>query len=127
LGANATSNDRVIRKCIFADGVQSCQLVMGYTSLAEGSVWNSYPTHTHTRRSEIYMYFDMPEDRIVSHFAGQPTATRHIFVRNEQAVISPPWSVHFGCGTGNYRFIWAMAGENLTYDDMDPAPPSVLR
>ncbi|MDR2862453.1 MAG: 5-dehydro-4-deoxy-D-glucuronate isomerase [Puniceicoccales bacterium] len=127
LGAQATANDRVIRKCIFADGVQSCQLVLGYTSLAEGSVWNSYPTHTHTRRSEIYLYFDLPENGLVAHFAGRPDATRHIFVRNEEAVLSPPWSVHFGCGTANYRFIWAMAGENLTYDDMDPAPPAVLR
>jgi 4-deoxy-L-threo-5-hexosulose-uronate ketol-isomerase len=127
LGGLETANDRVIRKCIFADGVQSCQLVLGYTSLAVGSVWNSYPTHTHTRRSEIYLYFDLPENGLVSHFAGQPDSTRHIFVRNEEAVLSPPWSVHFGCGTGNYRFIWAMAGENLTYDDMDPAPPAVLR
>ncbi|MDR3229478.1 MAG: 5-dehydro-4-deoxy-D-glucuronate isomerase [Puniceicoccales bacterium] len=127
LGASGTSNDRIIRKCIFADGVQSCNLVMGYTSLAEGSVWNSFPTHTHTRRSEIYLYFDLPGDRLVAHFAGQPDATRHIFVRDEEAVLSPPWSVHFGCGTGNYRFIWAMAGENLTYDDMDPAPPTSLR
>jgi len=127
LGGLATSNDRVIRKCIFTEGVQSCQLVMGYTSLEVGSVWNSYPTHTHSRRSEIYLYFDLPGDRLVAHFAGEPDATRHVFVRNEEAVISPPWSVHFGCGTGNYRFIWAMAGENLLYDDMDPAPPVSMR
>jgi 4-deoxy-L-threo-5-hexosulose-uronate ketol-isomerase len=127
LGASGTANERVIRKCIWEGGAASCNLVMGYTSLAEGSVWNSFPTHTHTRRSEIYLYFDLPGDRLVAHFAGQPDATRHVFVRNEEAVLSPPWSVHFGCGTGNYRFIWAMAGENKTYNDMDPAAPASLR
>lgn len=126
LGDVKTANVRTVRKCIFAAGVQSCQLVMGFTTLAEGSVWNTFPPHTHNRRSEIYLYFDQP-GRVVAHFVGEPQHTRHVFVGDEQAVLSPPWSVHCGCGTGAYRFIWAMAGENLIYDDMDPAPVLELR
>lgn len=126
LGAVATANVRTVRKCVFAAGVQSCQLVMGFTTLAEGSVWNTMPPHTHNRRSEIYLYFDQP-GRVVAHFLGEPQHTRHVFVANEQAVLSPPWSIHCGVGTGAYRFIWAMAGENLVYDDMDPAPVLELR
>lgn len=126
LGATATANVRTVRKYIYANGVKSCQLVMGCTSLAEGSVWNTMPPHTHNRRSEIYLYFDQPE-RVVAHFLGEPQHTRHVFVAEGQAVLSPPWSVHCGVGTGAYRFIWAMAGENLVYDDMDPAPVATLR
>jgi 4-deoxy-L-threo-5-hexosulose-uronate ketol-isomerase len=126
LGEVKTANVRTIRKCIFAAGIQSCQLVMGYTTLEEGSVWNTFPPHTHNRRSEIYLYFDQP-GRVVAHFVGEPQHTRHVFVGDEQAVLSPPWSVHCGVGTGAYRFIWAMAGENIIYDDMDPAPVLELR
>ena len=126
LGEQKTANVRTIRKCIFANGIRSCQLVMGFTTLEEGSVWNTFPPHTHNRRSEIYVYFDMP-GRAVAHFLGEPQHTRHVFICEGEAVLSPPWSVHCGCGTGAYRFIWAMAGENLIYDDMDPAPVAELR
>lgn len=118
LGSQATANQRVIRKYIHGAGIQSCQLVMGFTTLAEGSVWNSFPPHTHNRRTEIYCYFDMP-DQILAHFMGEPAATRHLFVHNEQAVLSPEWSIHAGCGSGAYKFIWGMAGENQAFDDMD--------
>lgn len=127
LGDTATANKRTIYKYIFLEGIQSCQLVMGLTLLAEGSVWNTMPAHTHTRRMEAYFYFDVPQDQGVVHFMGEPAETRHLFVANHEAVISPPWSIHSGCGTAAYGFIWGMAGENLVYSDMDPAPLADLR
>lgn len=127
MGDAATSNKRTIYKYIHLDGIQSCQLVMGLTVLEEGSVWNSVPPHTHTRRMEVYFYFDVPDQHRVFHFMGEPQQTRHLSMTNHDAVISAPWSVHFGCGTSNYGFIWGMAGENQTFTDMDPAPVNSLR
>jgi 4-deoxy-L-threo-5-hexosulose-uronate ketol-isomerase len=126
LGTQATANQRVIRQYIHENGIQSCQLVMGYTELIEGSVWNTFPPHTHNRRTEIYHYFDM-EDRVLAHFMGEPTATRHLFLQNEQTVLSPSWSIHSGCGQGSYKFIWGMAGENQLFTDMDAIKPTDLR
>jgi len=126
LGTQAAANQRVIRQYIHEKGIPSCQLVMGFTELAEGSVWNTFPPHTHNRRSEIYFYFDLGE-RVLAHFMGEPAATRHLFIHNEQSVLSPPWSIHAGCGQGNYKFIWGMAGENQTFTDMDAANPADLR
>ena len=127
LGSQATANQRKIYQYIHAGGIKSCQLVMGFTELAEGSVWNTMPPHTHSRRTEIYFYFDVAKDNIIAHFMGPPDNTRHLFVQNEQAVLSPSWSIHCGCGTSAYRFIWAMAGENQTFDDMDKVSPTELR
>ena len=119
LGTLESSNHRTINKFILPGQVESCQLVMGMTHLEPGSVWNSMPCHTHDRRMEVYMYFDLPEDAYVMHLMGQPQETRHIVMHNKQAVISPSWSIHAGCGTQNYTFIWGMAGENQAFDDMD--------
>lgn len=119
MGALASSNKRTIYKYIHPQGVKSCQLVMGMTILEEGSVWNTMPSHTHDRRMEVYLYFNLPEDAVVFHFMGKPDETRHIIVRNEEAVISPSWSIHSGCATCNYTFIWGMAGENQEFSDMD--------
>jgi 4-deoxy-L-threo-5-hexosulose-uronate ketol-isomerase len=126
LGSQATANQRVIRQYIHENGIQSCQLVMGFTELAEGSVWNTFPPHTHNRRTEIYFYFDM-EERVLAHFMGAPSATRHLFIQNEQSVLSPSWSIHSGCGQGSYKFIWGMAGENQQFTDMDAINPADLR
>jgi 4-deoxy-L-threo-5-hexosulose-uronate ketol-isomerase len=119
LGSITNSNERTIYKYIHTGGIRSCQLVMGMTLLKPGNMWNTMPCHTHNRRSEVYFYFDMPEDGVVFHLMGEPQETRHIVVRNEQAVISPSWSIHSGVGTSNYTFIWGMAGENQTFEDMD--------
>lgn len=127
MGEMAQSNKRTIRKYIHPDGVKSCQLVMGMTTLETGSVWNTMPVHTHQRRMEAYFYFELPDDQIVFHFMGEPTETRHIVVRNEEAVLSPSWSIHSGAGTVSYTFIWGMVGENQTFTDMDGVPMSELK
>jgi len=120
LGAVESINQRAIRKHIWTGGVKSCQLVMGFTELAEGSAWNTMPAHTHMRRSEVYLYFNVAEGDRVFHMMGPGTETRHLVVANREVVVSPGWSVHAGVGTRNYSFCWGMGGENQTYDDMDP-------
>ncbi len=127
LGSPETSNKRTIRQYIMPNTTGTNQLVMGMTALEPGSVWNSMPCHTHTRRMEAYLYFDLDPAHRVFHFMGQPQETRHILVANEQAVISPNWSIHCGCGTSNYAFVWAMAGDNVEFTDMDAAPVDSLR
>ena len=127
MGAPETANRRVIYKYIYAEGIQSCQLVMGLTQLRPGSVWNTMPTHTHDRRTEAYLYFDLPPDQRVLHLMGEPQQTRPLWVSNEQAILSPPWSIHSGCGTAAYSFVWGMAGENREYTDMDAVPLDALR
>ncbi len=126
LGTVADANRRTIFKYIHPGGIKSCQLVMGFTRLQEGSVWNTMPPHTHTRRSEIYLYFNLGPKRVM-HFMGQPQDTRHLVVADRQAVISPSWSIHCGCGTGAYTFCWAMGGENQTFEDMDSVAVEKLR
>ena len=127
LGTQAECNRRTIQKYIHPDGVKSCQLVIGVTELEDGSVWNTMPPHTHARRSEIYMYFDLGPGRRVVHFMGTPQQTRHLIMADRQVVVSPSWSIHCGCGTGAYSFCWGMGGENQTFEDMDPAPLDQLR
>jgi 4-deoxy-L-threo-5-hexosulose-uronate ketol-isomerase len=119
LGTLETANHRQINKLMVNSVLPTCQLQMGMTELKTGSVWNTMPAHTHNRRMEVYLYFEVPEDQAVCHFMGEPEETRHIWMKNEQAVISPPWSIHSGAGTSNYTFVWGMAGENLDYGDMD--------
>ena len=127
LGDAATSNKRVINQFIHPDVLKTCQLSMGMTVLESGSVWNTMPAHTHERRMEVYMYFEVPEDQVVFHMMGQGQETRHIVMQNEQAVISPSWSIHAGAGTASYTFIWAMGGENQAFDDMDVIPTTQLK
>ncbi|WP_299288454.1 5-dehydro-4-deoxy-D-glucuronate isomerase [uncultured Mucilaginibacter sp.] len=127
MGSVETANERTIYRYIHLDGIKSSQLVMGLTILKTGSVWNTMPAHTHTRRMEAYFYFDVPPEHRVIHLMGEPTETRHLLVANHEAIISPPWSIHSGCGTANYGFIWGMAGENLVYSDMDGVAIGDLR
>ncbi len=127
LGGPATSNERILRRMIHPGTMPTCQVVMGVTSLQPGSVWNSMPPHTHLRRSEVYLYFGVPQGQAVFHFMGQPQETRHLVMHEGDAVLSPPWSIHCGCGTTNYSFIWGMGGENQVFSDMDPAPVGELR
>jgi 4-deoxy-L-threo-5-hexosulose-uronate ketol-isomerase len=127
LGSPERSNHRKIAKYIHADGAKSSQLVMGVTELMPGSVWNTMPAHTHFRRTEIYLYFNLAEDAVVVHLVGEPSETRHLIVRDQEIALSPTWSVHSGCGTSNYTFCWAMGGENQDYTDMQPVDMRELR
>lgn len=127
LGSMETSNERQINQLLIKEVVETCQLQMGMTELKPGSVWNTMPAHTHNRRMEAYFYFQVPEKQAVCHFMGQPDETRHIWMQNEQAVLSPSWSIHSAAGTSNYIFIWGMAGENLDYSDMDVRQPNELK
>lgn len=126
-GDKRFANERVINQFIHPDVLETCQLSMGLTQLSEGSVWNTMPSHTHERRMEVYTYFEIPEDQAVIHMMGQPKEIRPIVMQNFDAVISPSWSIHSGCGTANYTFIWAMGGENQAFDDMDNLKPNELR
>ena len=126
LGSLESSNERQINQLLVKEVVPTCQLQMGMTELKPGSVWNTMPAHTHNRRMEAYFYFEVPEDQAICHFMGQPDETRHIWMKNEQAVLSPSWSIHSAAGTTNYIFIWGMAGENLDYTDMDIVQPNEL-
>jgi len=127
LGDSKYANKRILNKLIVNSIVETCQLQMGITELVEGNVWNTMPVHTHERRMEAYFYFDLEEGQTICHFMGQPQNTRHIFLQNNQAVLSPEWSIHSGAGTSNYAFIWGMAGENLDYGDMDVCPPNEMK
>ncbi|UOB17799.1 5-dehydro-4-deoxy-D-glucuronate isomerase [Abyssalbus ytuae] len=127
LGDEKYANRRILNKLIVNSIVNTCQLQMGLTELVEGNVWNTMPAHTHERRMEAYFYFDVEDEQTVCHFMGQPQNTRHIFMKNNQAVLSPEWSIHSGAGTCNYSFVWGMAGENLDYGDMDICPPNQLK
>ncbi|MDU4698240.1 MAG: 5-dehydro-4-deoxy-D-glucuronate isomerase [Paenibacillus sp.] len=127
LGSIENSNERTIHRFIHENGLQSSQLVMGMTQLKTGNMWNTMPAHVHPRRMEAYMYFDLADDAVVFHLMGEPNETRHIVMRNEQAVISPSWSIHSGVGTSNYTFIWGMAGDNKAYADMDAVPMKDLK
>ncbi len=126
IGDNAKANRRRINKLIHPDGVKSCQLVMGFTEFEPGSLWNTMPPHLHSRRTEIYLYFDVG-DNLVFHFMGEPEKTRHLVVRDREAVLSPAWSIHCGAGTGAYRFVWAMGGDNQVFSDMDVVPLPTLK
>jgi 4-deoxy-L-threo-5-hexosulose-uronate ketol-isomerase len=127
LGSSETANERTLNKLIVNSIVKTCQLQMGLTELKTGSVWNTMPVHTHNRRMEAYFYFEVPEKQGICHFMGDPDETRHIWMKNEQAVLSPSWSIHCAAGTSNYSFIWGMAGENLDYGDMDVRHPDSLK
>lgn len=127
MGSAETSNRRTINKLLVNSVVETCQLQMGMTELSQGSVWNTMPVHTHNRRMEAYFYFEVPEKQAICHFMGDPDETRHIWMKNDQAVLSPSWSIHSAAGTANYTFIWGMAGENLDYGDMDVRQPDTLK
>jgi 4-deoxy-L-threo-5-hexosulose-uronate ketol-isomerase len=127
LGSLESSNHRTINKLLVNSVIETCQLQMGMTELKAGSVWNTMPVHTHNRRMEAYFYFEVPEKQAICHFMGDPDETRHIWMKNEQAVLSPSWSIHSAAGTSNYTFIWGMAGENLDYGDMDVRHPDTLK
>jgi 4-deoxy-L-threo-5-hexosulose-uronate ketol-isomerase len=127
LGARETANERTLYKLIHPAAFPTCQLVMGFTRMEPGSVWNTMPPHTHLRRSEVYCYFNVPPTAAVFHFLGEPSATRHLVVRDLEVALSPPWSIHSGCGTAAYAFVWGMGGENQEFADMDPAPVANLR
>lgn len=127
LGEEKTANKRILNKLIVNEIVQTCQLQMGLTELLSGNIWNTMPSHTHSRRMEAYFYFDLQDGQTIAHFMGEPQETRHIFMQNNQAVLSPEWSIHSGAGTANYSFVWGMAGENIDYGDMDICAPNELK